>query len=297
MIIAVTGASGYLGKNLVRKIIEKTDNNILAITSNITTFANQKDNERIKVVRRDDFETIKKEKMDVLINCAFPRNENGIELAKGLKYIKEIFEIVSKSGVKAIINISSQSVYDSKRQVPAKESELLNLETKYAVAKYSSELLTDFICKKINHTNIRLASLIGPGFDQRVVNKMIKIAIEKRELTALDGNLKYGFMDIDDAIDGILKIITHSNVKFREVYNLGTAKYYSLVDIANKISDCLKIHNYNILVNKKTTEKIYNSSLDVNLFYTDFKFNAKISLDESIEKIYRQIIKESSDQV
>lgn len=64
--------------------------------------------------------------------------------------------------------------------LPADENTVLCLESKYAVGKYATELLVNAICgKAVLHTNIGLASLIGAGFDQRIVNKMVNQIIKK----------------------------------------------------------------------------------------------------------------------
>lgn len=289
MIIAVTGASGFLGKKLILRILQKTKHNVLAITSNFEAWEHIKNRHRIKVINRYDFNKIKEEKIDVLINCAFPRNEDGMEMAKGLNYIKDIFEIVADSKIKAVINISSQSVYSSKRGLAAIETDSLNLETKYAVGKYASELMTNIICSKINHTNIRLASLIGPEFNQRVVNKMIRKALDVNRIEALDGNMQYGFMDVDDAADGILAIVDKINIEFKEIYNLGSEKSYTLLQIANEIASTLQKYNQKIVVESKESDQVYNSALNSMLFFNEFGFKAQISLCESIEKIYMKI--------
>lgn len=289
MIIAVTGASGFLGKKLILSILQKTKYNVLVITSNIEAWENTKNEHRVKVVSRYDFNTIKQEKIDVFINCAFPRNEDGMEMAKGLDYIRKIFELIAGSNIKTVINISSQSVYDSKRALPAIEADSLNLETKYAVGKYASELMANIICNKINHTNIRLASLIGPEFNQRVVNKMIRKAIDVNRIEALDGNMQYGFMDVDDAVDGILAIVDKKNIKFKETYNLGSERSYTLVEIANEIALVLQKYNKKIIVVSKENDQVYNSALNSMLFFNEFGFKAQTPLCKSIEKIYMQM--------
>ena len=48
------------------------------------------------------------------------------------------------------------------------------LESKYAVGKYWSELFVNTLFQGIRHTNLRMASLIGAGFDQRITNKFAK---------------------------------------------------------------------------------------------------------------------------
>ena len=71
--------------------------------------------------------------------------------------------------------------------LPATEETSLNLETKYAVGKYATELLVNKICRNIPHTNLRMASLIGEGFEQRITNKLVAKAILGGDLDIIGG--------------------------------------------------------------------------------------------------------------
>lgn len=224
MRIAVTGANGFLGKALVSKLSENEEHCIFAMSSKKQVLQELWGGKNIEVVDRDDFSVFKNNCVDVLVNCAFPRTENGIEMAKGLTYTKELFEASVDANVSNIINISSQSVYSQSRTKEALETDAPNPESIYAVGKLASELLNNSICKHLNHTNIRMASLIGPCFEQRVVNKLLKKAMETGSVSVLDGDMHYGFMDVDDAVVGLLFVLNSCDNNYQETYNFGGGK-------------------------------------------------------------------------
>ena len=180
MIIAITGASGFLGINLIEELLKKDTNFILAFTSQKKTLENKFKNRHVNVFEREAFFKVQLKDVDVLINCAFPRNNDNRQMAVGLKYVNDVLNHTVHCGVKTVINISSQSVYSQQKEHAADEYTELCLDSIYAVGKFASELLTNTICKNIRHTNIRLASLIGPDFDQRLVNKMIDNALARQ---------------------------------------------------------------------------------------------------------------------
>ena len=99
-------------------------------------------------------------------------------IADGLKYIQSVFEKSVEGNAAVIVNISSQSVYSQKRTEAATEETPVCLESPYAVGKYAVELMLESICRgsKTRYTNLRMASLIGPGFDQRIVNRLVRQA-------------------------------------------------------------------------------------------------------------------------
>ncbi len=205
MTILLTGAGGFLGKHLLEVLLSQTDHSVIVLTSqgkNLCGMFPAEEN-RLTVVPTEQFTSLPFAEIDVLVNCAFPRNEDGTKMAEGLRFIAEILNAAVDGGVGAVINISSQSVYSQQRTEPAAEDTPLNLEGKYAVGKYAAELLTNTLCAAIPHTNLRLASLIGAGFDQRVPNKLIAKALAGEELKVLTGPQYYGFLDVRDAADAI----------------------------------------------------------------------------------------------
>ena len=288
MNVIVTGASGFLGRELINQLKNYEGFTIYALTSKVKelkTFFYEDKN--VLVFGKDSLfnNEIKISKEFVLINCAFPRTV-GDDFAEGLDYVKSILQSVVEQGVGAVINISSQSVYSSKRKCPASEGEKIRLDSMYAVGKYATELLTQSICKEIPYTNIRMASLIGPGFDQRVTNKLVDIALNSNNLTIKIGKQYWGFLDVIDGARGIISVLCFPFEKWRQIYNLGSDKAYTLLEIAEEISKILK-ENYGIEVNINTIpdENEQNTAMDCSAIKEDIGFISQISLKESLMRI------------
>ena len=287
--ILITGASGFLGVHLIEAILRETDHEVIALTSRPEKLRQQFPDagNRMLIIDNADRSAITWREVDVLVNCAFPRNDDGTKMAEGLKYIADILSEAANGGVGAVINISSQSVYSQSRTEPATEETPLNLESKYAVGKYASELLTNTICADIPHTNLRLASLIGPEFDQRVTNKLIEKALAGEDLTILTGSQTYGFLDVRDAANALVVMLQTDTSGWAEVYNLGTNELYHLEDIAEIIcsiynENCNKSIGFNITY----SEKQFNSSLDVSKFQKYFQWNNLTPLYETLKWIF-----------
>ncbi len=230
--IAVTGAGGFLGTELLRQLAAQGTHEVIAFTfdfersretfvraANITAADNSQ-------AAQFDYSGV-----DVLINCAFPRNVCDASFAQGLDFIRDVLAKAAADRVGAVINISSQSVYSQKRQDAADEQTPAVLESKYAVGKYWSELFVNTVCKGIRHTNLRMASLIGAGFDQRITNKFAKMIMEGAQITLTGGDQRFGFLDVRDAANGILTVAADTG-GWDETYNLGGAQQYTLLQIA-----------------------------------------------------------------
>lgn len=281
MIIAITGAGGFLGQYIL-KSVDKSKNMVYALTSKtekvISTFNGQYG---IKPINKEKYTEIPWKSVDVLINCAYPRGEGGVLIADGLTYIQNVMMNAVNEGVKAVINVSSQSVYNQRRNEAASEYTALDLETKYAIGKYATELLTNSICQEIRHTNIRMASLIGPEFEQRLVNKFVKQALDGNDLNIQGTQQFFGFMDVEDAANAILRVAEDEG-EWNEVYNLGIKGTYSIIELAEKVKE---IVNKEISINIIEKDVWFNSEVEAKRFYERFDFLPQVTIEQTIKNI------------
>lgn len=303
--IVVTGAGGFLGGYLIQALVSRRVS-VVAVSSKpiekLFAVGNLKgsSHEGLKAVRSNDIEALRwaLAGADVLVNCAFPRNVDGAETAKGLKFIADLFFLAEECGVGSVVNISSQSVYSQYRESAATEETPLCLESQYAVGKYASELLLEACCSRMPHTNIRLSSLIGPGFDQRVVNKMVKAALRAGVVSVRGGNQKFDYMDVRDAADAIAAIVESDSGRWRPVYNLSSDHPATLSEIAETVSFVLASLDVECCVEKLSQDGVSScSAVDSALFRKDFSWMPKYSLTDSVTAIaHYELQKKNSDR-
>ena len=278
-----------MGTELLRQIPDTHFDKIVAVTSKRELPAQESFGDRLVIVAPDDIEKNKEifASADILLNCAFPRNVDGTSLAQGLAFIDAMFAAAASAGVGAVVNVSSQSVYSQHRSEPATEKTPLCLESKYAVAKYAVELLLEARCQGIPHTNIRMASLIGPGFDQRVVNKMVKKALAGERLSVQENGSRFGFLDVRDAAAGLLAVCKSNPATWKAVYNLGPDDFVSLTEIADCVyaAVCVGcIDQKTPLVAESDVAPVF-SELYCDSFKSDFPWRQVHGLSDSVKSI------------
>ena len=290
MKILVNGASGFLGTNLISKAMESDDIRVLALTTNKHTISDAGGDGRIEYYSYDELSQMDHHGIDVFINLAYPRTASGEALGKGLKDIYESLKAISGWGIPKVINISSQSIYDPNRTCAAKESDEAVLNDVYAEGKFLYEMIMREMFRDAEVISIRLASLIGMGFDQRVTNKLVKIALKNNHLNITEKGAVFSYMDVRDAAEALLAMcrVFLTDKELGNVYNLGGKEDYTLSEIAAAVRDAIQEQTgAGITVDtvEDAAETVPNSSLNCEAFYKDFNWQPSKSLKDSINDI------------
>ena len=224
--------------------------------------------------------------IDVLVQLAFPRNVSDEKWASGIKYATDIIFLAKKYGVKRFINVSSQSIYGLQRKTAATENDGIVLNSPYTTGKYCTELLAAELFEQGMFTNVRLSTIIGPTTKERVPNKLLASIMLGNELTIQGGQQQFSFLDVRDAADGLLCIISGTSQPWKPAYNLGTQEVHSLLSIAEKCNQAAFAYGYpKVHINLIPDGTFLSNELDVSLIEKDFGWKARYCLDESLVHI------------
>lgn len=283
--ILITGADGVLGSSVVRALPED-DYEVYALDLK-KEFMTAKFGERKNThfMEADDLnhnaDFLKN--VDIILHCAFSRSQDGTALAQSIDFSEKIFKSAVQYNVPKVINISSQSIYGGLREISSTEDCPINPLDSYAVAKYACERLAENISENTQTqiTSIRLASLIGPQFKERLVNKMILNAKNSGVIKIVGGKQVFSFLDIRDATEGLVTMIKASSQKWQNVYNLGTSEQYSIMQIAETISSA--VFGTKIELNEQDINM--QIRLDCSRFNNDFNWSAQHTLSDSVKNI------------
>jgi nucleoside-diphosphate-sugar epimerase len=292
MKIAVTGASGFLGRNLIKMLREDNRYIVHAITSRADSSRSTNTDDHVRYHDRDAIFTNNDEEIfygSTVINCAFPRNSNGTEMAEGLEYTQHLFRIAHRCLAKAIVNISTQSVYPTNKTEAATEQSPVSLDTVYSVGKYATELMLIASCSSsdTNYTNLRMASLIGPGFNQRITNRFVQQALIDKRLNVVLSKKIYGYLDVMDAVTGIMTLINTQSDSWSSLYNLGPKDGYSIRDIAGFVCEVAEEFSIGpVTCVFEHSNEYSNSLLDSSKFYDELMWHPSIPMRESIRRIF-----------
>jgi dTDP-4-dehydrorhamnose reductase len=238
MRVLVTGYSGQLGYDVVKRLEELKIDTIGVTRSNFDLI----DEKRVK-----DF--IKDYKPDVVVHCAAYTNVDKAEDEKELCYIvnvlgtKYIAEVCKDIGAK-MIYISTDYVFDGEGIVPFEVKDKPNPINYYGETKYKGELEVQKILSKF--FIVRISWVFGSN-GNNFVKTMLRIAKEKDEIYVVDdqiGSPTYTY----DLAKILVDMINTDKYGIYHVTNEGFCSWYEFA------KEIFKIANIKIKVNPINTE-------------------------------------------
>lgn len=290
--VLVTGAGGLLGSELVRQLLPYYK--VVAATSKVEEFRGEYEHENLQVVHISNLKDTIHDKVEILVNCAFPRTSDPRKLAEGIPFTENLILSAYELGIKAFINISSQSVYSQKGQEIPDEMTPVCPESLYGVTKYATERIIANLCEQfsIDYSNIRLASLAGLDFNVRMTNRFVKSVVNDEQIEVFGGNQKVSYLEVRDAAEALTKMIKVESSEWEKIYNLGNNKYFTILELLEQVKKSAEKYNLKEIqpVIKKSNND-FNNLLKSNRFYKDFNWQPSYQMVEIVEELFRYVLK------
>ncbi len=272
--VFVTGASGFIGSNLAKRILATEPDTKVIGLDNMNDYYDVRIKEaRLAELQKfENYTFIKGNLADkALINSIFEQYHPDIVVNLGAQagvrysitnpdaYIESnmigfynILEACRHYPVEHLVYASSSSVYGSNKKVPySTDDKVDNPVSLYAATKKSNELMAHAYSKLYNipSTGLRFFTVYGPagrpdmayfGFTNRLVNgETIKIFNY--------GNCKRDFTYVDDIVEGVIRVMAKAPEKKNgedglpippyAVYNIGNSNPENLLDFVQILSE------------------------------------------------------------
>jgi nucleoside-diphosphate-sugar epimerase len=232
--IIVIGGAGYVGCELVTKLIKK---NYLVTVYDLMIYGNNlPESKNLKIIKGDVRDLIKLKNslknQDVVIHLACISNDPSFELNPklGQEINFDCFEplvlAAKQNGVKHFIYASSSSVYGVKDTPMVTEDAKLEPLTDYSKFKVKcEEILLSNTTNNFFGSIIRPATVCGYSSRQRldlVVNILTNLAYHKKIIKIFGGSQLRPNIHISDMVDSYVCLLESEKSKIKnQIFNVG----------------------------------------------------------------------------
>lgn len=273
--VLVTGAAGFIGSNLVKRLFHDVkDIKVVGIDS-ITDYYDV----NIKYGRLKEIESLNRDWIFVKANIADKSVINelfekynfsvvvNLAAQAGVRYsitnpdayiesnligFYNILEACRHHEVEHLVYASSSSVYGSNKKVPySTDDKVDNPVSLYAATKKSNELMAHAYSKLYNipSTGLRFFTVYGPAGrpDMAYFGFTNKLREGKTIQIFNYGNCKRDFTYVDDIVEGVVRVMQHAPEKQTgedglpippyKVYNIGNNSPESLLDFVTILQE------------------------------------------------------------
>ena len=273
--ILVTGAAGFIGANLVKRLLKQFDDIKVVGIDSITDYydVNLK-YERLKeiellgknwtfvhdsIANRSIVDKLFKENtFSVVVNLAaqagvrYSITNPDAYIESNIIGFYNILEASRTYGVEHLVYASSSSIYGNNDKIPySTDDKVDNPVSLYAATKKSNELMAHAYSKLYNipSTGLRFFTVYGPAGrpDMAYFGFTDKLKAGKTIQIFNYGNCKRDFTYIDDIVEGIVRVMQHAPEKQNgedglpippyKLYNIGNSHPESLLDFVTILQE------------------------------------------------------------
>ena len=273
--VLVTGAAGFIGSNLVKRLFKDINNiKVIGIDSITDYYDVNIKYERLKEIEalgcdwqfyqtsiadRTSLENIFTEnKISVVVNLAaqagvrYSITNPDAYIESNLIGFYNILEACRHHEVEHLVYASSSSVYGSNKKVPySTDDKVDNPVSLYAATKKSNELMAHAYSKLYNipSTGLRFFTVYGPAGrpDMAYFGFTNKLREGKTIQIFNYGNCKRDFTYVDDIVEGVVRVMQHAPktqggedglpIPPYKVYNIGNNNSENLLDFVTILQE------------------------------------------------------------
>lgn len=286
MKIIITGAAGFVGSNVAKRLISFGCQNIMLVDD--YRFGSPM-NLKGHFITNSDFKDIpdlELNKYDILIHCATSN------IIYAMDHPIETFQNNSANTIRLfqrfkgkIVYTSTASVYGQASILPTPETAQVLTNNAYDQSKYIAEL---FLQQRGNYSTLRLSNVYGPN--QRadnpycgVIGKLIyNILNHKQTDINGDGTQTRDYTFVDDVSNAV------SIAAFKDAYNteinIATGIETSILDLVKMISSITRIDPFDHYIQKRKIDGISRRCLDIRKAKKQMGWEPHTTIEEGIRK-------------
>jgi len=252
--VLVTGASGFVGANLVRSLLKDGHETHLLLRPSYQSWRLEEiaSDVRVQEADLDDVESVRRvvqeAKPDWVFHLAaygaYP-NQTGLQqmVTTNLMGCAALVESCAEMGVESFVHSGSSSEYGFKDHAAA-EDEVLEPNSHYAITKAAATHYCQCVARarNLNAVTVRLYSIYGP-FEEpgRLIPTLIREGLRGRLPPLAAPGTARDFVYVNDAVNAMLQVAAMPSIQRGAIYNICTGVQSTLVDVVAVARRLMKI--------------------------------------------------------
>ncbi len=281
--IGVTGASGFLGNVLVKKLIAE-GYEVVVLSRSKKEFSAEVTVVTGDLLQPKSIDNFLKS-VDTVIHLAarqLPPEE--LFFRDNVSATNNLIERMLHFPIKHLIYLSTVVVYGEEGKKIHTEKDICLPTTVYAVTKYLSEIICQYWESKTKKilTILRPFNIYGKGNKKGVIYHMVKNIRQNKPIIIYgDGKQKRDFLYVDDVVEAILLAIKKEK---KGIFNLGSGENLSLVELVSLINN---ICSQKVQVEYKNIEqeKVTSIAYTVGKAQTLLGWKPKVNIQEGLKEL------------
>ena len=280
--VIVTGGAGFIGSNLVKKLLDLNVEKLLIIddlsTGNESNISSIVSDERVQFLNSkiEDIESINElfEDYDFCYHLAagvgvqYIMDNLSESLLTNILATHKVLEACQANGLPVLLTSTSEVYGVAEDDVWTEDTKsLIGPTTKLRWSYAASKMIDEFIALslfeegKVSPIIVRLFNIIGPNQLSKygmVVPRFIESALEDKDILIHgDGSQSRSFTWVDDVVNYLIKL---AEVKaYGEVFNIGQTEEISIKNLAELI---IEKTNSNSQIISKSHEEVFGKAFE-----------------------------------
>ncbi|WP_061309521.1 GDP-mannose 4,6-dehydratase [Clostridium botulinum] len=296
MKVLVSGGAGFIGSNLVDKLINLGHN--VCIIDNLSTGNINNVNKKAQLYINDILDPnvskiFEKEKFDIVYHLAAqidvqksitnPIFDSNVNVCGTINIINNCVNY----NVKKIVYSSSAAVYGHPGYLPIDEKHGIMPISYYGLSKYTAEEYIRLFSNlnNLDFTILRYANVYGirqdPKGEGGVISIFMNSLFKKQPLYIFgDGSALRDYIFVEDIVDANIAALSSGS---KERFNIGTGVYTSVKELAENMVDIIGL-KCNIEYESARKGDIANSYFNISKAKNKLNWIPKFSLKDGLKK-------------
>ncbi|MEM3674477.1 MAG: NAD-dependent epimerase/dehydratase family protein [Candidatus Methanomethyliaceae archaeon] len=294
MDVLITGGCGFIGNNIVARLVEEGykvaifDNLFTGSLRNIEGFDVEFFNEPYEKI------PFLIDSVDMIFHLGMPSSSlmykrEPLLVGRTINEAISIFEFANKCGCK-VVYASTSSLYNG-NSLPFREDMPIHVTDYYTECRYSIERLAMLYNKLygVNSVGLRLFSVYGPKEEHKgeyanIISQFLwQIRRGEQPVIYGDGEQTRDFVHVEDVVEAFMLA---AEKEFEcEIFNVGTGISHTFNHVVNLLNKFLKSDLKPVYKPNPIKNYVYHTCADTKKAEKLLGFKAKIPLETGIKKL------------